>query len=275
MRRWLLHAVVTGVCLLWLLPAAGLLVSSVRPPRLVGVTGWWTAVAPPYAFTLENYAEVLNAYGLKRGVLNSLAIAVPATVGPVFLAGYAAYALAWMSFPGREMLFSVVVAALVIPLQMTLVPVLRLLSHLNLTGTFAAVWLAHTAYGLPFAIYVLRNFIAGVPRDVLEAAVMDGAGPLGIFLSVVAPLAMPAIASLAIFQFLWVWNDLLVALVYVGGTPDVAPLTVSVSNLVNSLGQNWQLLTAAAFVSMAPPLIVFAALQRHFVRGLLAGSLKG
>ena len=191
------------------------------------------------------------------------------------VAAYAAYAFAWMRFPGRELLFTIVVGALVIPLQMTLIPVLRLFTSLDLVGTYPAIWMAHTGYGLPFAIYLLRNFIGALPSDLLEAAAIDGADPLTVFFRLILPLSVPAIASLAIFQFLWVWNDLLVALIYVGGRPSVAPMTVTVSNLVNSLGQNWQLLTAAAFISMSVPLVVFFTLQRYFVRGILAGAVKG
>ncbi len=275
LRRLPLHLVVITVCLLWLVPALGLLISSVRPPRLVTSTGWWTALAPPFQLTLSNYGDVLNAYNMKRSFLNSLFIAIPSTVTPIMVAAYAAYALAWMRFRGRVALFTLIVAALVIPLQMTLIPVLRLYTRLGLNGTFPAVWLAHTAYGLPFAIYLLRNFMGALPKDLLEAAFMDGASPLMVFFLLILPLSVPSIASLAIFQFLWVWNDLLVALIYVGGTPSVAPMTVAVSNLVNSLGQNWQLLTAAAFISMIVPMAIFFALQRYFVRGILAGAVKG
>ncbi|MGH2583858.1 MAG: carbohydrate ABC transporter permease, partial [Dehalococcoidia bacterium] len=190
------------------------------------------------------------------------------------IAAYAAYAFAWMSFPGRQWLFLVVVGLLVVPLQMTLIPVLRLLTDLGLTGTFLGIWLAHTGYGLPLAIYLFRNFFASLPREMFESAELDGAGPMSIFFRLVLPTSVPAIASIAIFQFMWVWNDLLIALVYLGGSPDVAPLPVTVSNLVNSLGQDWQLLTAAAFISMILPLLVFFALQRYFVTGLLAGSVK-
>jgi alpha-glucoside transport system permease protein len=269
------HAVVIAITLIWLLPALGVLVSSFRPPREVASSGWWTALGPPFAFTLDNYRRVLGAYNMGRSFVNSLLIAVPATVLPIMVASYAAYAFAWMRFPGREALFTLVVASLVIPLQMTLIPVLRLLTGWGLVGTFPAVWLAHTGYGLPLTIYLLRNFMGALPRDLIESATIDGAGPLAVFVRLIIPLAIPAIASLVIFQFLWVWNDLLVALIYVGGRPAVAPMTVTVSNLVNSLGQNWQLLTAAAFISMALPLAVFFALQRYFVRGILAGAIKG
>lgn len=269
------HAVVIIITVIWLLPALGVLVSSFRPPREVAASGWWTALGPPFAFTLDNYRRVLGAYNMGRSFVNSLTIAVPATVLPIMVASYAAYAFAWMRFPGREVLFMLVVAALVIPLQMTLIPVLRLLTGWGLVGTFPAVWLAHTGYGLPLTIYLLRNFMGALPRDLIESATIDGAGPLAVFTYLIVPLAIPAIASLVIFQFLWVWNDLLVALIYVGGRPAVAPMTVTVSNLVNSLGQNWQLLTAAAFISMALPMVVFFALQQYFVRGILAGAVKG
>ncbi|MDR7611614.1 MAG: carbohydrate ABC transporter permease [Armatimonadota bacterium] len=273
--RLALHAAVIGLCLLWLLPTLGLLVSSFRPPRLVATTGWWTALLLPHQFTLDNYREVLGAYNMGRSFVNSLAIAIPSTIIPVMVAAYAAYAFAWMRFPGRDLLFTLVVGSLVVPLQMTLIPVLRLLTALGLVGTFPAVWLAHTGYGLPLAVYLLRTFIGALPRDLIESASLDGASPLMVFFRLILPLTVPALASLVIFQFLWVWNDLLVALIFVGGRPAVAPMTVTVSNLVNSLGQNWQLLTAAAFVSMALPLLVFVALQQYIVRGILAGAVKG
>jgi alpha-glucoside transport system permease protein len=274
-RRLPLHVVVGSVCIVWLLPAVGLLVSSLRNPQAVSSSGWWTALTPPFRFTLENYAAVLGSYNLGRSFLNSLLITIPATVIPIIVAAYAAYAFAWMRFPGRQILFAIVVGSLVIPLQMTLIPVLRLFNALGLTGTFPAAWLAHTAYGLPFAVYLLRNAIGGLPQDIVESAQLDGAGALTVFLRLILPLSVPSVASLAIFQFLWVWNDLLVALIFVGGTPSVAPLTVAIGNLVNSLGGNWQLLSSAAFVSMLLPIGVFFALQRYFVRGILAGATKG
>jgi alpha-glucoside transport system permease protein len=240
----------------------------------VSSTGWWTALAPPFQFTLENYQRVLTTNNMGTSFVNSLVISIPATIIPIAIATYAAYAFAWMRFPGRRTLFLILIALLVIPLQTTLVPVLRMFTSVGLNGTFPAIWLAHTGYGLPLTIYLMRNFIASLPTELFEAASIDGASPLTTFFRIVVPLSVPALASVAIFQFLWVWNDLLVALVFLGGTPSVAPVTVTVSNLVNSLGQNWQLLTAAAFIASALPLVVFLALQRYFVRGLLAGSYR-
>jgi alpha-glucoside transport system permease protein len=258
-----------------MVPAAGLLVSSFRPANLVATSGWWTVLHLPPQLTLDNYQQVLSTNSMGQSFLNSLTIAIPATVMPLLIAAYAAYAFAWMSFPTRDWLFLALVGLLVVPLQMTLIPVLRLLSAAGLTGTFPGIWLAHAGYGLPFAIYLLRNSFAGLPREMLESARVDGAGHLTSFFRLVLPLSAPALASLTIFQFLWVWNDLLVALVFLGGSPSVAPMTVTIGNLVNSLGQGWQLLTAAAFVSMALPLLLFFTLQRYFVAGLLAGSVKG
>jgi alpha-glucoside transport system permease protein len=218
---------------------------------------------------------VLSANNMGTSFVNSLFVSIPATVIPILVAGYAAYAFAWMEFRGRRLLFLVVVALLVVPLQMSFIPVLKLFTGMGITGTFLAIWLAHTGYGLPLAIYLLRNFFASLPRDMFESANIDGAGHLTIFFRLVLPTSVPALASLCIFQFLWVWNDLIVALVYLGGRPTVAPLPVTLAGQVNSLGQNWQLLTASAFIAMALPLVVFFALQRYFARGLLAGSVKG
>jgi alpha-glucoside transport system permease protein len=273
--RVLQHLVVGALAGLWLVPTIGLLVSSFRPSALVATTGWWTAFAPPFHFTLANYVTVLTTDNLGQSFLNSVFIAVPATVMPLLIAAFAAYAFSWMSFPGRDLLFFVVVGLLVVPLQATLIPVLQLFNVAHLSGSFPGIWLAHTGYGLPFAIFLLRNFFSSLPREMIEAASIDGASPLETFFRLILPTSVPALAALAIFQFIWVWNDLLVALIYLGGDPSVAPLTVTVSNLVSSLGQGWQLLTAAAFISMLLPLVIFFSLQRFFVAGLLAGSVKG
>ena len=269
------HIIIIVVCIIWFIPSIGLFVSSFRPENLITTTGWWTAFSAPFKFTLENYAHVLTQANMGRSFFNSLLIAVPATVMPIMIAAFGAYAFAWMRFPGRNALFLLVVGLLVVPLQMTLIPVLRLFNAFHLTGTFPGIWLAHTAYGLPFAIYLLRNFIGELPGEMFESAELDGATHAQIFFRLVLPTSIPAISSLAIFQFMWVWNDLLVALIYLGGTPQVAPMTVTISNLVNSYGGGWQYLTSAAFISMLLPLIVFFSLQKYFVRGILAGSVKG
>lgn len=278
-RRWYtrlpVHVVLVVVSLIWLLPSVALLVSSFRPGSETGTSGWWTALSLPFEFTMENYASVLDQQNIGQSFLNSLFIAIPATIIPVLVAAFAAYAFAWMDFPGRDTLFVIVVGLLVVPLQAALIPVLQLTTDLGLTGSFSAVWLAHTGFGLPFAIFLLRNFFGSLPRELFESAAIDGASQTVAFFRLALPLSVPAIASLVIFQFMFVWNDLLVALILVGGTPDVAPMTVTIANLVNSLGQGWHLLTAAAFISMLLPLIVFFALQRYFVRGILGGSLKG
>ncbi len=272
------HIAVVTIAFLWTLPTIGLFVSSFRPADDLSQTGWWTVFQHPFDLTqfhLANYADVLTGQGMAQAFLNSLVISIPATVMPIAIATFAAYALAWMRFPGRQLLLALIVGLLVVPLQMTLIPVLRTYNQLGLAGSFLAVWLAHTGYGLPLGIYLLRNYIGTLPKDLIEAATIDGADHLKIFTKIVVPLSTPAIASFAVFQFLWVWNDLLVALVYLGGKKEVAPVTLVLRNLVGDRGQDWHLLTAGAFISMTVPLIVFFALQRYFVRGLLAGSVKG
>jgi alpha-glucoside transport system permease protein len=240
-------------------------------------------------FTLQNYQLVITGqtidangnitsdFGTDFGnaFLNSVAVTIPATVIPILLAAFAAYGFAWMRFPGRKLLFTIIVALLVVPLQIALVPVLRDFVGLRITGTFLAVWLAHTGFGLPLATYLLYNYISELPRDILESAFIDGATPFTIFTRLILPLSVPALAAFAIFQFLWVWNDYLVALIFIGATPNVQVLTMLLANLVGSRGQDWYLLTAGAFVSILLPLIVFFSLQRFFVRGLMAGSVKG
>ncbi|MEL6938100.1 MAG: carbohydrate ABC transporter permease [Cyanobacteria bacterium J06598_1] len=271
------HVAVIAIAALWTLPTFGLFISSFRPPDALTSSGWWTVFANPSAFTqltLSNYQEVIAA-GMGQAFLNSLVISIPATVIPIAIATFAAYALAWMDFPGRQTIFIITVGLLVVPLQMTLIPILRAYSALGISSTFLAVWLAHAAYGLPLGVYLLRNYIGALPRDLIEAAAVDGASYLNVFTRIIVPLSMPAIASFAVFQFLWVWNDLLVALVYLGGNQNVAPVTLVLRNIVGDRGQDWFLLTAGAFISMLVPMAVFFALQRYFVRGLLAGSVKG
>lgn len=274
--RYLLHAAILLLLFLWLLPTLGMFVNSFRPAAEVSRTGWWTALSPPYTFTTSNYEHVLSQAGLGQAFINSLFITIPATIIPVAVASFAAYAFAWMKFPGRDALFVVVVGLLVIPLQTTFVPILRLFRDLGIAGDFMTVWLAHTGYGLPFAILLLRNYMGGLPREVFESAAIDGASTSTAFFRLALPMSVPAIASLVIFQFLFVWNDLLVALIYLGAAnAQNLPLTVLVANLSNSLGGEWHYLMAAAFISMALPLAVFFALQRYFVRGITGGAVKG
>jgi alpha-glucoside transport system permease protein len=220
-----------------------------------------------------NISDLLNPRGMGRAFINSLLVTIPATILPILFAAFAGYAFAWLDFKGRFLLFALLVGLQVVPLQMTLVPISRLYAQLGLNGTFLGVWLFHTGFGLPYAIYLMRNFLGSLPNDLFEAAYIDGASHWTVFYRLVLPLAMPAIASLGIFQFLWVWNDLLVALVFLGGTTPV--MTYQISNMVTSLGAGWHLLTAAAFLSMLLPMIVFFSLQRYFVRGMLAGAVKG
>ena len=249
----------------------------------------WTV---DWNFTLDNYKQVLGGqdFTFKRpdgtvevvpgdnmnsAFLNSLSVAVPSTVIPILIAAFAAYAFAWMKFPGRRGMFIMVVALLVVPLQIALVPILRDYKALNLNGTFLAIWLAHTGFGLALATYLLYNYISSLPRDILESAFIDGASHFTVFTQLILPLSLPALASFAIFQFLWVWNDYLVALIFLGGNPEFELVTQRMAAIVGSRGSEWHLLTAGAFVSMVLPLLVFFSLQRYFVRGLLAGSVKG
>ena len=274
--RITLNFLVIALMAFWLIPTIGLLVNSFRPAADVANSGWWTGLLSPTNLTLDNYRDVLGQAGLVDAFINSLFITIPSTIIPIFVAAFAAYAFAWMSFPFRNVLFVAVVGLLVIPLQTTLIPVLRLFRDLGIQGSFLSVWLAHTAYGLPFAIYLLRNFMGSLPKEVFESAAIDGANPAVAFFRLAIPMSVPAIAALAIFQFLFVWNDLLVALIYLGASnPENLPLTVVIANLVNSLGSGWHLLGAAAFISMALPLLVFFALQRYFVRGITGGAVKG
>ncbi len=380
-----IHVILIGICLIWLLPTIGLLVTSFRPVQAINDSGWWEVLGPPRGaaeynqfcaschgsdgakiasanladaqlivnyqrsvnliaalktpingqphmlnnplpndtqaaaisayllnisgvqpqprFTLNNYidaimgyrgtatytsdcaagkqppglncnlSDLLNPRGMGRAFLDSIGVTIPAVILPILLAAFAAYAFSWFHFPGRTWMFALLVGLQVVPLQMTLVPISQLYTQLHLNGTFLAVWLFHTGFGLPYAIYLLRNFIGSLPRELFKSAYLDGANHFTAFVRLVLPLSVPAIASLGIFQFLWVWNDLLVALVFLGATTPV--LTYQISNMVTSLGIGWQLLTAAAFISMALPMIVFFALQRFFVRGMLAGAVKG
>ncbi|PSK92292.1 carbohydrate ABC transporter membrane protein 2 (CUT1 family) [Murinocardiopsis flavida] len=285
-------AVAVVIAVLWTVPTAGLLISSFRPEQQIKTTGWWTFFTSPET-TLRNYQEVLfgrpSSGQLASYFINSFSIAVPTMVFVVTLAALAAYALAWMDFPGRDWIFVGIFALQVVPLQMALVPLLTLFSQGLVVGgvqvlpawdlqgafQFTQVWIPHTIFGLPLGIFLMHNFISQLPRSLIDAARVDGAGHGQIFRSIVLPLTVPALVSLSIFQFLWVWNDLLVALIFAGGSVEVAPLTARLAEMAGTRGNEWQRLTAGAFVSMVVPLIVFFSLQRYFVRGLLAGSMKG
>jgi alpha-glucoside transport system permease protein len=274
--RIALHAVLIVLMIIWLLPTIGLLVNSLRSSSDIASSGWWTALFPPNGLTLDSYAKVFSETDIASGFINSLFITIPATIIPIFVAAFAAYAFSWMSFPGRNLLFVVVVGLLVVPLQTTFIPILRAFGQLGFAGEFLTVWLAHTGYGLPFAIFLLRNFMGSLPREVFESAYIDGASPVTAFFRLALPMTIPAIAALAIFQFLFVWNDLLVAYIYLGSArPENLPMTVQINNLVSSQGAGWELLGPAAFISMALPLAVFFALQRYFVRGITGGAVKG
>ena len=270
-----LAAIVLAV--LWTLPTFGLLVSSFRPERAIKTTGWWTFFSNP-TLTLDNYRGVFGADGgvnLANFFVNSLIICIPSVLIPLTLAALAAYAFAWINFPGKNVLFLMVFALQIVPLQVTLIPLLEIFVNVKLTGTFWTLWLSHSAFALPLAIYLLHNFMREVPAGLIEAARSDGAGHVSIFFKVMLPLLTPALAAFGIFQFLWVWNDLLVALVFAGGGDEVAPITLQLANLSGTRGTAWQLLSAGAFVSIIVPVTVFLLLQRYFVRGLLAGSVKG
>jgi alpha-glucoside transport system permease protein len=264
------------IAVLWTVPTLGLFVTSFRPELDIRRSGWWTAFSDPQ-FSVDNYNEVLYGGGNNFATLfvNSLVITLPAVIIPITLALLAAYAFAWIKFPGRNILFVAVFALQVVPIQVTPIPLLTLYVDAGLAGSFWTIWLSHSIFGLPLAIFLLHNFMKEIPASLVEAARMDGAGHVKIFFQVLLPLLTPAIAAFGVFQFLWVWNDLLVALTFAGGAPDVVPLTVRVAELAGTRGSDWYLLAAGAFVSIVLPLAVFLGLQRYFVRGLLAGSVKG
>jgi alpha-glucoside transport system permease protein len=267
----------TGLALfvfLWLLPSLGLFISSLRTRAAMNDSGWWSALLNPLSLTISNYIDVVTTGGLGRAFINSIIISVPATILPILIAAGAAYAFQFFRFPFRRTLFITCIGLQVIPLQVTLIPVLRMYNMTGLSGTWPAVWLAHTAFGLPFGIFLLRNFFANVPYSLIESARIDGASEASIFFRLILPLAVPALASLGIFQFLWTWNDLLIALVFLGGTSETAPLTVKITSMFGSLESGWHIMASASFISMALPLLIFFSLQRYFVKGILAGSIK-
>ncbi|MFC0213680.1 carbohydrate ABC transporter permease [Paenibacillus chartarius] len=354
--RWIVNLVLGFICVLWLIPTLGLLVSSFRPAADILQSGWWTVfphkdwskaetiqlpkdldltqpipfegktytneqltegvtvdegrrimwenrrartlnVLKPSIkmntnFTLDNYGNVLGGKtyeiklpdgstktekgtNLSRSFLNTLTVSVPATIIPILIATFAAYAFAWLRFPGRRPLFVIVIMMLVVPLQVALIPILKDYTALGLNGSYLGIWIAHTAFGLPLTTYFMYTYIAGLPKDLFESAFMDGASNFTIFTRLILPLSVPALASISIFQFLWVWNDYLVSLVFIGSQPDVQVLSMRIADMVGSRGNDWHLLTSAAFVSMLMPLAVFFGLQKFFVRGLLGGSVKG
>jgi alpha-glucoside transport system permease protein len=274
--RWASLAAIV-IAVLWTLPTFGLAISSFRPERAIKTTGWWTFFSNPQV-TFDNYRAVLDTSGansLGQDFVNSFVIVIPSVIIPITIALLAAYAFAWIDFKGRNFLFVAVFAMQIVPIQVTLIPLLSLYVDAGLAGTFWTIWISHSIFALPLAIFLLHNFMKEIPPALIEAARVDGAGHVQIFFRVLLPLLTPALAAFGIFQFLWVWNDLLVALTFAGGTPQVRPITVGLANLSGTRGTAWHLLSAGAFVSIIIPIIVFLSLQRYFVRGLLAGGLKG
>jgi alpha-glucoside transport system permease protein len=273
LTRTPLHIVLVGIALLWLVPTVGLALTSFRKPPAIASSGWWHSLTQ-WDWTLHNYDSVITATGMGHAWVNSVIITVPATILPLTLGALAAFGFAWVPFPFRDTLFLLIVALMIVPIQTSLVPLLKLFAnHGHLNQHYYGIWLAHTAFGLPLAVFLLRNFFVTLPKDLIEAARIDGASNLAIFRRIVVPLSVPALASFAIFQFLWVWNDLLMALIFVSD-PSKQPMTVRIPYLLSTYGQEYNLLAAAAFLLMILPLVVFFSLQRYFVQGLLAGSVK-
>lgn len=269
-------AIAVLLAVVWTIPTFGLLVSSLRPERAIKTTGWWTFFSDPQ-LTLENYQAALSTEtqsGLGGFFINSFVITIPAVIIPICLAALAAYAFAWIDFRGRDFLFVLVFSLQIVPLQVALLPLLTMYVHAGLGGTFWTIWLSHSTFALPLAIFILHNFMREIPKELIEAARVDGAGHVKIFFRIMLPLLTPALAAFGIFQFLWVWNDLLVALTFASDNT-VQPMTVALANLSGTRGNAWELLSAGAFISIIVPVAVFLSLQRYFVRGLLAGGLKG
>jgi alpha-glucoside transport system permease protein len=266
------HIALLVIAVIWLVPTIGLAITSFRPRDKIQATGWWTTFND-FAFTLHNYDLVLDNAGMGSSFVNSVIITVPSTILPLTIGALAAYAFSWINFPFRDTIFLIIVALMVVPIQMALVPLLRLFRDLGVSDWYVGIWLAHTAFGLPLAVFLLRNFFITLPRDLIEAARVDGASNLRIFLRVVLPLSVPALASYGIFQFLWVWNDLIMALVFISDS-DLFPMTKRIVETQGTFGAEYHLLASGAFLLMIVPLIVFFALQRYFVQGLLAGSVK-
>jgi alpha-glucoside transport system permease protein len=266
-----IHLALGFIALIWLLPSVGLLITSFRPREDIQVSGWWEILGN-LRLTLDNYSQVLSGQGMLPAFLNSVYITVPSTILPLLIASLAAFGFAWVRFPLRDTLFLIVIGLMMVPIQLALIPILELFANFQLNRSFVGIWLAHTAFSLPFGIFLLRNFFITLPRDLIEAARIDGASNVNIFRRVVIPLSVPALASYGIFQFLWVWNDLLMALVFAPSAGK--PMTVQVTRLLGTYGSEWHILAASSFLVMLVPLIVFFSLQRYFVQGLLAGSVK-
>jgi len=275
--HWSVKLAVIVVCFLWIVPAFGALVTSFRNESDANSTGWWTVLNPANwgGFTLSNYGDAITKAGLGQAFINSLAIALPATFIPILIAAFAAYAFTFMQFPLRDTMFIVIVSLLIVPNFVAMVPLLQVYGNIGIGGTFLSVWLFHIGFGMSLAIYLFRNYMATLPREVIESAKIDGASHYATFYRLILPMSTPVLASFAIFQFLWVWNDLLVALVFIGPGEN-APMTVAVkNNLIGQQGQGWQLITAGGLFTMLVPIIVFLSMQRFFVRGLTAGAVKG
>ena len=273
---WVKIAVIV-ICLLWVVPTIGLIITSFRNADDARTSGWWTVFTAPgnlTRLTLQNYSDVFEKADIGTAFVNSLAITIPATIIPILIAAFAAYAFTFMQFPGRDLLLILIVGLLVVPTQVALVPLLKIYGNLGINGTFLAIWLAHIGFGMPLAVYITRNYMATLPKEVIESAKIDGASHFQTFWRLILPMSTPVLASFAIFQFLWVWNDLLNALVFIGPGEN-QPLTIALVSLLGQQGQGWQLITAGGLFTMIVPIIVFLSLQRYFVRGLTAGAVKG
>jgi len=277
-KSWFSRVAMVFLCVLWSIPTIGLLVSSLRPRIEVERSGWWSALLNPFGseWTLNNYQTVLTEEDFGGSFINSIVVAVPATIIPIMFAAFAAYAFTFMSFPGKDFLFILIVALLVVPIQAAFVPLLTLLGPdgLDINGQYLAVWMLHTGFGMPLAIYTIRNYMSTLPKTIIESAKIDGATHFQTFWRLIVPMSVPVLAAFAILQFVWVWNDLLIALLFLGAGEN-STVIVSLASLLGTQGQGAELLTAGAFISMLLPLVVFFALQRYFVRGLTAGAVKG
>lgn len=276
--RLQLHIFLFLLMTIWILPSLGLLVTSVRTSADVASSGWWTVFANPFdveQYSAANYEKVLFHRGMGRAFVNSVYVTVPSVIIPLAIASLAAFAFAWLRVPAKKWLLPAFVGLLVVPPQMVFIPAVRIFNGIGIQGSYPAVWIAHTAFALPLMVYLIHNFMAEIPRDIVDSAAIDGATTFQVYRLIILPLSLAALASLFIFQFIWVWNNLLAALIFLGGSGDVAPMTVRIASLVGVRGEGWEILTAAAFISMIVPLGIFFGLQRYFVRGLLAGSVKG